>query len=541
MEAVIRVPRGGRVDEIALARLGGFAGIYRSPRLHRPRWPYCSRPWCPGNRAYNGRYYVKATEPLKKDEEVILYQVTELTKLMSSLWVLAASESLHGWPARTVPLSSTMLATRILGLEPYLGGRDSGTGVLRLENISDERVVIVGAGLGGLIAAEELRRAGVKTVIMDYSGGTSHIHYLLGDDEARRLLGKLGNEIVPARYIGYYDEGHALLSSDALYVTKGPVVYAMGGEAPPPITVNNDLPGVVSASYGLELVEMLGYKPRRVVVLGYGYLAPRIADWFAERGIETRLVALKGSLPEKPERAELVEAERVEGLLGAECVGAVIVDGERFGADMVVSALGVYPDSLPVYAAGYKPVYLSACYRFVPEIPEPSTSLDKHGGLVAAGIVAGYEWPGAVKASARYAAALVAHSMGKVSENDVEHYYQELRSAIDEQTRYCPKAIRPPVWLSGEITGLQLIDLDEDLALYHIYSAWSKGYKRMEMLKRVTGLGTGSDQGRFSATTAAIILAAISGTDPGEIGVFRPRPPYFVPDASLLAKAPTEW
>ncbi len=536
----LRVPRGKRVDETVLTKLGGFAGIYRSPRLHRPRWPYCSRPWCPGNRAYNGRYYVKATEPLEEDEEISLYHVTELTKLMSSLWVLAASESLHGWPAKTIPLASTLMATRILGLEPYLGGNSSETGELRLESISG-KVVVIGAGLGGLIAAEELRRAGVKTVIVDYSGGTSHIHYLLGDDEARQLLSKLGNEIVSARYIGRYDEGHAFLSSDALYVTKGPVVYAMGGEAPPPITVNNDLPGIVSASYGLELVGRLGYRPRRVVVLGYGYLAPRVADWFAERGIETRLVALKGSLPEKPERAELVEAERVEGFLGTERVEAVIVDGERFGADMVVSALGVYPDSLPVYAAGYKPVYLGTCYRFVPEIPEPSTSLDERGGLVAAGIAAGYEWPEAVKASARYAAALVARSMGKVSESDVEHYYQELRSAIDEQTRYCPRTIRPPVWLSGEITGLQLVDLDEDLALYHIYSAWSKGYKRMEMLKRVTGLGTGPDQGRFSATTAAIVLAAISGTDPGEIGVFRPRPPYFVPEAHLLAKAPTEW
>ncbi len=540
METRICVPRGRRVDETVLAELGGFVGIYRSPRLHRPRWPYCSRPWCPGNRAYNGRYYVKATEPLEEDEEISLYYVTELTRLMSSLWVLTASESLHGWPAKTMPLSSTLLATKILGLEPYLGEDNAEAGELRLESIS-ERVVVIGAGLGGLVAAEELHRAGIKTVIMDYSRGTRHIHYLLGDDEARRIIGKLGNEVVPARYIGRYDEGHAFLFSDALYITRGPVIYAMGGEAPPPVTVNNDLPGIVSASYGLELVGRLGYRPRRVVVLGYGYFAPRVADWFAERGVEARLVALKGSLPERPERAEFVEAERVEGFLGAERVEAVIVDGERFSADMVVSALGIYPDSPPVYAAGYRPVYLGTCYRFVPEVPEPSTSLEDHGGLVAAGIAAGYEWLEAVKASARYAAALVAHAMGKVSESDVEHYYQELRRAIDKQTKYCPEISRPPVWLSGEIGGLQLIDLDEDLALYHIYSAWSKGYKRMEMLKRVTGLGTGPDQGRFSATTAAIILAAMSGADPSEIGIFRPRPPYFVPEAHLLAKAPTEW
>lgn len=477
---------------------------------------------------------------MESPETVRIYEVTGLTRLMSSLWVLAASESLHGWPARRIPLSSTLLATSVLGLEPYVGSVSNDSGELRVETVSD-RVVVVGSSLGGVVAANELRRAGIRVLVI--SNGVRDVYGLLGLGEEGEYLKQLaGIEPVDGYYVGLYDEGHAFVASDTLYVTRGPVVYAAGAEQPPPIALNNDLPGIVSANYGAEIVAELGYRPRRVVVLGYGYLAPRVADWLASRGVETRLVALKGAVPEKPEKAELVETRGVKGFAGENRVEAVVLeDGERLEADMVVSALGIYPDSPPVYAAGYPPIYVGDCYRFVPELPGPGTDIAERGYLVAAGMAIGYEWLDAVIASARYAAALVAYSMKRIGEGDVEHFYSELREALGKRAKYCPRVSRPPIWLSGEISGLQFIDLDEDLVLYHVYSAWSKGYRTMETLKRATGLGTGSDQGRFSAASSAIILSAISGIDASEIGLFRPRPPYFAPEASLLARAPTEW
>ncbi|BEP17372.1 hypothetical protein PYJP_07240 [Pyrofollis japonicus] len=468
--------------------------------------------------------------------------------MLSSVWPMVASEALHGGLARSLPLTAASLAASIMGLEPLVpGGTVAGVEEgkeLRVEVLEDT-VAVVGAGVAGLLVARRLRGLGVRAVVFENSGRVGGFYrFFRGMDPG---LDKVLEEakdipIVKASYIGFYDEGHAFLAGDTLYVTRGPVIYAGGGETPPPVTVNNDLPGIVSASYGLEIVSELGYRPRRAVVLGYGYWAPRVADKLAETGVETRLVAPRGGLAGEPEKAELVEADTVEGFLGVERVeGLVLGGGEEIATDMVLSALGEYPDANPVYAAGYRPVFLARCWRFAPEAPEPGTPMEAVGGLVPAGSVLGYEDLEAVKASAEYAAVLAARWLGAAGEADAEHYYGLLREALASAEKGCATASRPPVWLSGRVEGLQFVDMDEDILLYHAYSAFTKGYQVMELLKRSTGLGTGSDQGRFSAASTAMILAAISGRDPLSIGVFRARPPHSAPSLDLLARIPLEW
>jgi len=447
-----------------------------------------------------------------------------------------------------LPLTAASLASAIMGLEPLVprrGGASGEAGGLGVEVLGDDVGAVVGAGVAGLAVARELRRHGVKAVVFD-SGGVAGGFYRFFrgmDPGLDRALGAAGDvAVIGASYIGLYDEGHAFLAGDRLYVARGPVVYAGGSEAPPPVALNNDLPGIVSASYGLEIVSELGYRPRRAVVLGYGYWAPRVADKLAEKGVDTVLVAGPGSLAVEPERAEVVEAGSVKGFLGRDRVeGLVLGNGDVLEADMVVSALGEYPDANPVYASGYRARVRQGCWRVAPEPPGPGVEPGSVAGLVPAGSVLGLEEPGAVMASAEYAAALAARWLGAVRENDVEASYAALMDALRGTTRLCPRASRPPVWLSGSVEGLQFIDLDEDILLYHVYSAYTKGYQVMEVLKRVTGLGTGSDQGRFSAASAALILAAVSGRDPGDIGVFRSRPPHTAPSVDLLASAPLEW
>ena len=545
MTASISVPVGHRVDEAVLRGLGRFTGLYRSPRFGRPRWPYCSKPWCPGNRAYNGngRRYVSAVEPVEEVVEVRVYGLTAKSRLLSALWRYVSTESLHGLPARLAPLRSVSLSLSLSGLEPLERMPPRRAGRATVEPLGD-RVAVVGDDVAAVLVAAKLSEYGVKSIVFARSrsvlGGFYRFLQGLNRDVDMALRREVA--IVEGEYIGYYDEGHALLSCSKLYLSRGPLVYAGGGEAPPPIAVSNDLPGIVSAEYGLELVYSLGFRPRRVAVLGYGCLASIVADRFASAGIETVLVSFRGGVVGRPERAELVEAEGVKGFYGADHVeGLVLSNGEKIAADMVVSILGFYPDANPAYAAGYKPLYVAECHRFIPEPPPPNPeALKSRGMLLVAGSVQGFEWLEAVVASANYAAALTARLLGRAGEGDVEHYYSELKRAMGLSAKCCPKVGRPPVWLSGRLEGLQFIDFDEDILLYHVYRAWMAGFRGMEMLKRATGLGTGPEQGRFSAVTAAAILASVAGVDAGRIGVFRARPPHNLPPVSVLASIPLE-
>lgn len=542
MPHCVSMSSGDRPDYFVLNKQG-FTGLTRSPRFHRPRWPYCSKPWCPGNRVYDcdNMRYIRATSPLSYGCRVKMYGQSLLSRALSSFPELLATENIHGFVARYFPTRLSELLPRVLGLEEYKAHkRMAQEETLSIRSI-DSRVVIVGGGYAGMVTALELSKYNIKSIIVDYSGTLGGFLRYVNQDmvDINNMIDK-AQDVVPVvkgSYIGFYDEGHAILASDGVYITRGPIVYAGGGESPPPVTVNNDLPGIVSAYYGLEILEQTSFRPRRVAVIGYGYWAPYVADTIASKGIETYLISVGGTTEGgyRPEKAQLIESKSIKGFHGGEKIhGILLGDGDRLEVDMVLSALGEYPDAHPLYGVGYMPVYREKCWVFGVNPPTPGG--DVGGNIVPAGSVLGYEDLRVVEASAKYAAALVAYMLGLASEQDLEHYYSELREAVKKAESSCLEASRPPVWLSESISGLQFIDLDEDILLQHVYSVWAKGYKRMEMLKRFTGLGTSAEQGRFSAVSASLILASLEGVDPSTIGLFRARPPYSNPEVSVLAQ-----
>ncbi len=485
--------------------------------------------------------YVRATTPLERECRLKIYGQSLLSKILSSIPELLATENIHGFVARYFSTNLWEILPRVLGLEKYKASKGINQGeTLSVRNI-DGRVVIVGGGYAGIVSALELSRYNVKSIIVDYNGTLGGFLKYVNQDiiEINNLSDKARDvvSVVRGSYMGFYDEGHAILASDGLYITHGPVIYAGGGEPPPPVTVNNDLPGIVSAYYGLEILHRTSFRPRKVAVIGYGYWASYVADTIANKGIETYLISVRGAIKKgyRPEKAQFIESKSIRGFYGGKRVhGILLGDGSRLEADMVLSALGEYPDAHPLYGVGYAPIYRKGCWVFGVNPPAPGESVN--GNIVPAGSVLGYEDPHVVEASAKYAATLVAYLLGSASEQDLEHYYSELLEALKKAELSCLEVSRPPVWLSGSISGLQFIDFDEDILLQHVYNVWVKGYRRMEMLKRFTGLGTGAEQGRFSAVSTALILASLEGIDPPTIGLFRARPPYSNPEVDVLAQ-----
>lgn len=103
--------------------------------------------------------------------------------------------------------------------------------------------------------------------------------------------------------------------------------------------------------------------PRTAVVLGAGFIGLEVAENLTERGLAVTLVEMADQVlaPLDPEMAALVQAQLIEaGVqvrtgMQAVAVGAddvELADGTRVPADLVVSAVGVRPDSALAVSAG---------------------------------------------------------------------------------------------------------------------------------------------------------------------------------------------
>jgi len=542
----IEVGSGERPDLAVLSFYGRPVGIKLSLRHRRPRWPYCSRPWCPNNMAYmeGPGVYVPATRPSSVGGRVRVYAFgsTASRAILSLAPGLLSPGGIHGAFRARLHRLVTWAAQRMVGLEPLPASRAQADRVSPAEVVEVEaqgRVLVVGGGLAGIRAALEAARHGLRVILVEQFRRLGGFLRLVGGEHARRVseLESLASRarvtvLDDSTYIGYYDEGHAVLSgSRVLVARKIPVVYAGGSEAPPPLTTGNDLPGLVSSQYALEL-SSLGYTPRRAAVIGDGPWALEVAEALAGRGSRVYIVSRK---PPPTARAEPVESSSVE-LAGSGRVEKVRTSERTIEVDLAVSAVDEYPDASPVYGAGYRPAFYPSLECFGPEPLRADFSwiLDR-ALVIPAGSSTCENSVEAVEASGALAGAMAAWISGKASEEDVA-------AAMDEYERHSSRgapsshaiAGRPRAWVSAGVGGLQYVDLEEDITLADLLEAWDRGYNSMEKIKRATGLGTGLDQGRFSAVTAALVLSHVKGVPAESIGLFKSRPPHTLLDVGLL-------
>ena len=410
-------------------------------------------------------------------------------------------------------------------------------------------VLVVGSGLAGLAAALEAARYGAKSIIVEATsrlGGFSRFFkgYDAGE-KLKKLISKVLDEpkiaiLYNSMYIGSYPEGHIVVTRDGALLAPHdtPVVYSGGSEAPPPITRNNDLPGVVSAGYGLELVVESGYKPRRVVVLGQGYWAGLAAEKIAESlPLSSKVYLLvrrkwaSGIFFEKyRSNIEYIEYEYLESITGRDRVRGVKIDNNYIEADIVVSALEEYPDANQVLGVGYK--YTTTGPRI--HIKEPETDREwirQRDNLIPAGSILGYREPIVVEESGRRAGVFAAYLLGRAKEEDIE-YQPVIDIASEEKTKKFSEA---PQWLSEDIEGLQFIDYENDLVVDDIL----REYKSTSMLEEIPRISP-IEGGRFSYPEALQVVAKYNSVEIDEEFAPRVDPPYIPVPISSLAIITTE-
>ncbi len=554
----ILVEKGEYPDQAVLDSTGTFTGLDASIKFSRPRWPYCNRPWCPGNRVYTNKgYYVDATIPVPERTLVKTRSYTFSTRIRCWLYRLIPAGFYHKKLVKSLWSRFWSLIPRFSGYE----GIGSFNVALSPSSKSLEYVkvdvLVVGGGLAGLAAAVEAANIGAEVLLVESRqiGGFLRLlsKYVVSDLNPSSLVSELVSKarntknirvLENSKYVGLYDEGHVVVSQDKILVVSADgVVYATGSVAPPPLFENNDLPGIVSLEYGVSLIKEHGYKPGKIVVLGGGAwsleVAAELSIILKDKGSKVSLLTTR-KLTKKEESfasendLEITTTEYVKKAIGTSRVNAVITDSKKIEANLVLSSVEEYPDANVIYSVGGIPSY---CEKRGVIVPRTTKFLEVTSGVFAAGGAVGETSIEATLLSGKLAGAAAAWRSGFPVADRVKSLYKEYEGvanvgiSCEDSTATCRE---PRVWLSKTIEGMQFIDLDEDVLLIDIIEAWEKGYKSMESIKRITGLGTGPEQGRFSAHTATLILSKIKGEPVASIGLFKARPPHYLPAFSEL-------
>ena len=99
--------------------------------------------------------------------------------------------------------------------------------------------------------------------------------------------------------------------------------------------------------------------------------------------------------------------------------------------------------------------------------------------------------------------------------------------------RAMAEIMRPRAELLGTIGPDTPICRCEDITRSEI-EAFGQGVSDINMVKRHTRCGMGPCQGRYCADTVGMLLSAIAGNPPSELGYWTPRPPLFPVEIDMI-------
>jgi NADPH-dependent 2,4-dienoyl-CoA reductase/sulfur reductase-like enzyme len=240
-----------------------------------------------------------------------------------------------------------------------------------------QRVVIVGASLAGLRAAETLRQAGFDGEVV-LVGAETHLPYDRPPLSKQVLAGEWEPDRIGLRPTEVYDEMQLdlRLGRTARTLDLAARRVVLDGDEPLPFdglviatgAVPRTLPGTPAVA-GIHVLRTLDdclairaeldAGARRVVVVGAGFIGAEVAATARRRGLEVTIlealpVPLGRALGEEMGRVcgelhrdhgvDLRLGVGVEGFDGTDRVAAVrLADGSRVEADVVVVGIGVRP------------------------------------------------------------------------------------------------------------------------------------------------------------------------------------------------------
>jgi NADPH-dependent 2,4-dienoyl-CoA reductase/sulfur reductase-like enzyme len=444
-------------------------------------------------------------------------------------------------------------------------------------------VIVVGAGPAGMSAAALMSAEGLKVLVLDENpapGGQIYRHITLNAQSERPYLGDaywagqpiaaafMASSLTYARRCRVWSLDSANLPLDEPYARVGislggaarhvqakRVILATGAlERPMPVP-GWTLPGVMTAGAAQIALKSAGLVPSgRVVLAGCGPLLYQLAVQLKDAGANIVALLDTGSGLRQGWRhlpsfffspyvlkgaALLFKARRslrvVSGVQRLEIEGRDHATGVRFktgrfeetlSIDHLLLHQGVIPDTALANSAGCALEWNEAIRAFQPRT-------DDHGRSSLPDIFIagdGARMAGAL-ASAEAGRAIALAVMAELAPGDAHRFELRRRRALHECARlqrgrsFIDNAYLPARHFLAPQDDSTVVCRCEEVTVGVVRNAARRGVTGPNQLKVFTRCGMGPCQGRMCGSTVAELLADERGTEPGDIGTYRLRPP----------------